>query len=693
MKRIQPELFPVILAAFLAPVIGGQVSMDTLPLSEGYWVAAFGGPEAPLGARAVLGTLLAIGLGVALLRKHVVQVPNLAISGLLASLVILTGLSIMNSSFTYASLTAWPTWIIYALATFAAVGTSGRKVGVRALLWAIVLGTTVTALKGIQEFSALRATDPGHRIFADWNNPNAVAGIFCVTLPLTLGLCLSSERLESLGAGLCGALILFALALTQSKGGLLAVGLACAVFAGVALAWKAKSRVLRLAVPLGLGALLTFGTVMTSRSPGGAAPLDRVVNASSTQEQSAGFRTLLWKSSIDLIKAKPTGYGAGTFRYESARPARTEQTFHAHQTWLQLAVEASPLATMVLALLAAVWVFHLFVGARTWPWPENGLRAGVLASCVAAAAHGMVETNLVYVGVGVVTFIVIGLGLQLSSDGILPEFTPKKVRWGLVGLTVVVPVLIFWQGALGEMLKSGALAQAQSGNMVAARDALQLARSFAEIDGEIPYLLSRMEPTAEQRLPLLAKAASLSPSTKYLRAYARVAAELGRPADADKALERALQRDPTNLQTLEQQYLWQLAQNHKEEAIRTAEQLLAIEQTDVFRVRAIPELVPLETYDARVFLSGQTQDVARKASLLRPALEGYVKYMERTKPIIERMSAIDPSGSFLGHDKSEIEKVRVSGRELVKELKSLYGQSGDSASVSWVESVAPKFAD
>ena len=66
MKRLPPELYPVLAAAFLAPIIGGQVSLDANALQTGYWQGALGGPELPLAARAILGTLVAIGLGIAL---------------------------------------------------------------------------------------------------------------------------------------------------------------------------------------------------------------------------------------------------------------------------------------------------------------------------------------------------------------------------------------------------------------------------------------------------------------------------------------------------------------------------------------------------------------------------------------------------------------------------------------------------
>src|SRR5204862_536544 len=65
-------------------------------------------------------------------------------------------------------------------------------------------------------------------------------------------------------------------------------------------------------------------------------PATPVATASADQnEQSSGFRFLLWKGAAKLIKSNPIGYGIGTYRYESARPGYTTETQLAHNTFLQ----------------------------------------------------------------------------------------------------------------------------------------------------------------------------------------------------------------------------------------------------------------------------------------------------------------------------------------------------------------------
>ena len=135
MKRIQPELIPILIAAFLAPVIGGHVSLDALAFEQGVFSS-----DTPLLSRAILGTLVAIGLAIALIRHKVVQIPKLTVCALVVSLVALVGLSILSSAFPYISYGAWVTWIVYGMCLFAVVAASGRRIGVRALLWSMVAG-------------------------------------------------------------------------------------------------------------------------------------------------------------------------------------------------------------------------------------------------------------------------------------------------------------------------------------------------------------------------------------------------------------------------------------------------------------------------------------------------------------------------------------------------------------------------
>ena len=70
MKGLRPEAVVLALAAFLAPIIGGQVSQEPQPLSDNLLLEVFGGTALPLMTRALLGVLvlgaLAVPVGIAI---------------------------------------------------------------------------------------------------------------------------------------------------------------------------------------------------------------------------------------------------------------------------------------------------------------------------------------------------------------------------------------------------------------------------------------------------------------------------------------------------------------------------------------------------------------------------------------------------------------------------------------------------
>lgn len=683
MNRIRPDLWAVLTGAFLAPVIGGQVSLEASPLDGGAVQGLLGGGELPLGARALIGLFITGGLAWSLVQNRVVQIPRLDIAGVLLLLVALTGFSIVLSAFPYVSTVGWETWVLYATCLFASVAVVGRRAGVRGLIWAVVVGATLSAAKGVAEFGAFRATEPGHRIFADWNNPNALAGILALALPLSLGLLVSGERLEALAAGACGTLMLFALVLTQSKGGILAAGMGLLLALALTVAWKGGKNATRSLVPLVVAGALAFAATRPAAGTD-AGGLARLTNAGTTQEQSVGFRQLLWKGTVQLVGERPAGYGAGTYRFESARPGLTEQTFHSHQTYLQTAMETGVLGLVVLLALFALWGRTFFAHARSWPQPQSWLRAGIAGSVVAALADGLFESNLIYVGTGVSLFLVLGAGLQMSNDGSAPEATPKKLRWGVMVACCAAVALLLVHAAVVEYEKADTLTALKEGRPDAARSAAGTAVALAPNDGEAYYVSSYLAATAAERFDALRSAAALQPSTKYLRAAAKAASAKEGSAYTTGALRQALQRDPNNLATLEALYRHMEATGDRAAAIDTAKRLIEVEKSVYFRTRAIPELVPLETYDARLFLADASDDPAEKARLRSEAVQGYAVYFDRTVAFIKGLAAQAKRAdvTFLGHDLAEAKEVADRAKKAASEAKEYYSRSGGTTSLS-----------
>ncbi len=654
------------------------MSLDARP-TESWLVGAFAGaPESPYGTRFILGSILILTIGIYAFRHRVLPLPQIKFAGFVVLFLMLMFFSILWSSFPFLSLSTCASWLVCVLSLFAVVLVVGRKEGVTALLWALVLGGTLLAIKGIQEYGLYRVSEPSYRIFGDWNNPNALCGILAIIIPIGFSLLLSTNRLSALLAGLATSLMVFGAILTQSKGGLIATAIGSAVVIISGLAWGAKFRAFRSLAPIAVAGLFIFGVSVSTKSGTGAAFGTRLVASQSTQEQSVGFRTLLWKETIALIRAKPIGWGAGTFRFESARPGLTEQTFHAHQTWLQIAAEGGVQCLFVLLIVGAMWLKIFFSHAKKWTWPVSGLRAGIFGSILAAGVDGFFESNLVYLGIGIVVFMLLGAGLQLSFDGSTPEAMPQKFRWALGGLVIIIPGVILFSTAMNEQNKSRALQAMIQGDATLAKSEIASARFWGPNDGEAFYLTMRTDSsTPLEQESWLYRAKSMTPSTKFLRAYAKICASQNKTKLAIDALNQALEIDPNNMSALEQKYQILDSIGDRDGAISTARELVQVEDTPYYKVRAIPELITLETLDARLFLLNFETRADIKERYQFEALKGFAKYLNTTAPMIRKLTKQDPTGSFLGHDLAEVDAVTGKAKQLLTNLKAVAQSRND----------------
>ncbi len=691
---IRPELVPLVAACVLAPVIGGQVTMDALPMPPGgFFEGALGGFELPMGARLILGLLVFGGLAYALLSRRVLQGPGLPVGASILVLVATLGFSIANSSFPWASYSAWPTWALYGAATFLTVMAVGRWSGVRAVLWGLMAGGGLVAVKSILEYAAVRAQEPSYRVFGDWNNPNALAGVLIAVLPVGVGLALTGERVERLLGFVAATLVAFSLVLTQSRGGVLALGVGLAAFVVLCLVWRqgraAWGAVVPVAVAAGLGGLL----VLTQPQVQGGAAFARVTTAAASQEHSAGFRSLLWRSTVELARSRPMGVGVGAYRFESARPGLVVQTFYAHQTYLQVLAEGG--VTALLALLAAVmlWFRSALGGMLKTPPERRVLQASVVSGVVAVGAHGFVESNLYYLGLGFVAFVLLGVALQLAPDGSNPELTPRGARWGLVLLGVALPLAAIVHTSVQEATKSEAMA-ARAGQTARAREAALSAVGTGPFDGEAWFLsaLIAAESNADRRLRLQ-RATQYQPTPRYLRALSDAERQAGNPLSAVMALDRALLFDPNNLPALERRYRLQDEIGELEQARQTARRLVAVEESPAYRVRAIPELVPVETFDARVFLARDEPDATERLRLMREAAMGFARYAETTWPLVQRNLRNAPDAEFLGETLASGREVLRRGQSAAEAWGSLALAAGDSAEAAEAARVASIFAE
>lgn len=671
MKSLPLPFWLVALSLALAVVAGGRLSTGQAAVEPGF-AATIGviltGDGAPILAHAVAGALACLALGLTLWNRRVVQTPSLRFWIAIAAFVGLLTVSILVSRFKAASLQTFAEWASYVTVLMAVVATSGRRLGPEILLWTLSGACGFLAARGIMEYAT--QPDPTWRIFAGWVNPNALAGILLLGLFPAFGLLLVRERVPRLAAGALAVLIGLALALTQSKGGFLAAGVGLVAMSVFAVVWGSWRRVAALAAPLAVVALLVFGLTLRNRTAEGGSALSRVTEVAATSEQSAGYRILLWKSALDLMRTDPAGVGLGVFRFESARPGRVPPTVLAHQSYLQIGAEAGALALVLFVAALVCWLVEVLRGARALPVDRNLLRASVVAAVVASGAHSFIDSDLYYFGIGFAFFAILGIGLQLASDGTGPELLPSGVRRGLGAstcATLLIALLFF--GSV-DWLKARLRYSLVSRDPEQATALAQRLEGLAGFDGEALSLAAATK-SDDERLRLLEQAAALAPSPGNWRAVARAYLAEGNTRGAERALREALITDPNNLPARRLLVENALAASDDEAAWKEATALVEIESKPYFQVRALPEVIPTETAYGRLVLSrllpGRLENyLPQQAHHLGKAVSIYLDYARITRPRVE--NAAKAGMPFAGETLEDVEARLIEGRDAAREL-------------------------
>jgi O-antigen ligase/tetratricopeptide (TPR) repeat protein len=692
-KRLLPGIVPVALLAlscFLAPILGGYV--DPLPLEPGWaslLAAVFGGMELPQGSMVVVALPMVAAVGWVAMRRQVLQVPHATLTGLLLLFLILLSFSLTVSEFTHLSMRELSQWLLYGVAFFAVILGAGRKNGPIAIVGGISAGCLVVALNGILEFGSMRSIDPSWRIFSLWVNPNALGAMLLVGWTLGVTLTAMTQRLAALLCGLGTVMIGFAIVLTQSKGVLAAAVPTLVVWTLLVAIWSSSSRSRHLAragAIVGATALLGFALQLQAAADPQGRPeaLGRLAGAADTQVQSEGFRRLLWQGSVQLIRENPLGAGIGTYRHVSSRPGLTTPTAFAHNSYLQLGVEAGLLAPIVLIAFGLAWLHRILRGSRSMAPEQNVLKAGVLAAVAGIATHALVDSDLHYFGIGFVLFALMGLGIQVAADAATPEFAPKGSRAALLAGALFAVSLAGYH-ALVEGHRSRVHSDLLRSDVASARQGLEGLLSIAPRDGESWYVAAQLAPSEGERLHRLERAASLAPHPRNYRALARQQLRAGNTSGAIVSARMALRNDPNNLPALA--FLMDLHRQEGElaEATEVAHQLVEVEGKTYFQVRSIPQIVPTETFEARRFLAERSGDAAERAAWLRGAVEGYLLYRERTLPEVVRSHTV-AGEAFVGESLQRARSHLESGIQAARELEQAYRELGDPGGCAWAAS-------
>ena len=681
---MKPPRYWIALAAtaFLAPILGGQIVLDPQALApDGLVTAVFREPQGASLAHLLVAVPALVALVVALFRRHVQQLPKSLIAGFLAVFMLFAWGSVAMSAYPSISLASAFEWTAMVLVFFTVVGLAGRQRGPTAIIGAFVAGVAVVAALGIREYAM--QTDANWRIFGNWANPNALAGVLPFGVLGGLGLlAVSEDRLAKMGAGLAVVLSSIAMFMTGSKGGFVALiaGLVVLLVWWLVHAGEHRGKLLALGVilpVLGVGLAIGLTSAQRAKMATGGSALGRIAQGGNTQEQSAGFRTLLWRSAAELIKDQPIGRGLGTFRFHSARPGIITQTHLAHQSFLQLGAEVGIFS--LAAFLAAIFAMAVegLRGVRKLPVEVRTLRGAVYAALGAAVVHNLIDSDLYVFGTGVGFFIFAGVLLQLTPDGSNPEFAQKPLRWATAAFAMIT--LFGMAFAAVTDVRLGNLRYLAGERDPKAAEAFDALAGWAPGDYRVWALGARLSADAKVRRERLERSLQTGPTMMVYRQLATEKSESGDVVGAQRALNESLRLDPNNLQSLRG-----LMRIHEpvdaDKTDEIAHRLVEIESKPYFKIRALPELVPTETFEARAWLASRKSTVAEQSDLLRGAIEGYLNYAGRTVPMIVMFAKAGLDGGYGGVSRDDALASIVAAIDLLGAY-----QASDPSQASWID--------
>lgn len=743
----------IVAAAFLAPICGGQVNTEGQMIGPSFAAILSGtlrGVEAPGLARALITLLISVALIIMFVRRDVYQVPSPKLLGAMTGFFGLLTLSLFFTKFHSVAIASLAQWLAYGLAMLTVVAGAGRR-GAFWVMAALHVGCAVVAAVGIREYIDMWIVDASWRIFATWT-PNTLAGILGIGLIIGLALTASSSGLVAACYGFSAAMTGTALALTQSRGGMATAAIGIVVFFFFMYFWSksqsiarqslAKAGAATLAAPLLLFVILGLLTAkgkpalpaaekgraqIIAQQPVEPSALGRLGQPAATREQSFGFRLNLWRGAGALALRNPLGTGIGTYRFESSKSGLTTQTHFAHNSYLELAVEAGVLAPFALLAVIGFWAAQML---RTTPAPiglpsvvrvvfvvvavatlsfrmsanigialtlgllsggawlimerartgptlpdhQNALRAAVIGAIVATLLHNVIDSDLYSFGIGWSFFVLLGAGLLLSSDGIAPEYSSPSTRIvGMAGALLISGVLL--HAGTVEVIRSRARYERNENRFEEAYALSKLATAISPNDGE-NYRLAATLATSFERGDALKRAAELHPNTRNLRQYGTHLLGENDFALGVSYLRKSLEIDPNNLLTLAQ-LMEELARyGDTEESLVVARRLVEVEKSPYFTIRSLPEFVPTETYAARIFIAQRTADRAERIRLLEGAVEGYGQYANLTIPQLKMHLSVNPNGEMGGETLDGAQLKLTIGGKAARQLADDYRAGG-----------------
>jgi len=288
------------------------------------------------------------------------------------------------------------------------------------------------------------------RMFGPFPNRNQTANFFALGSILTVALVYEmavAKKKAALAWILAFGVLGTALVVNYSRGGVVIffAGVSIWIVILVMLSPSIKWISIGVSILLGmLAAFLIFGGETLSRFQDGG--------------QLIGFRGLIFKDTLDLIRASPwCGIGLGNFEglfamFRSASMSES-RVIHPESDWLWLWSEMGWPAVLLIIVAIGILAKRVFPFVRG---TNRRLRAAALAAVLAAALHGTVDVSGHRLGSMLPALFIFGLALPPVKSWRRDRFAPAIFR--LLGLLILATGLIWVWAATHDFPLPGTLA-------------------------------------------------------------------------------------------------------------------------------------------------------------------------------------------------------------------------------------------
>jgi O-antigen ligase len=334
-------------------------------------------------------------------------------------------------------------WTETALVVLFALWLLRRPGQIRLVVWLAIAASVAEALIGLGQWIA--ASGPftaALRASGTFDQPNPYAGYLNLALAPALALAAfgkdARERWAAAGASF---LLLLALALSGSRGGLLGLVAAMLVLVIVGQRWERLALVVvGAAIPLltlaWLARLLPTSLLHMLRLD------DLVPGGSITAANFSGWERLAhWAAGINMFRSNPAlGVGAGNYadayaHYASDLATWPEALGHAHNYYINAAAETGLLGLLtfcaftVVTLLAGWRRAHTALADNVVP-PPRALALGLFAALLALAVHNVTDDLFVH-AMELQAALYIGCMLMLLPGILAGSAVEKTGAWNV----------------------------------------------------------------------------------------------------------------------------------------------------------------------------------------------------------------------------------------------------------------------